>query len=86
MVKAAKSNRWVWDYAALIVEKVGTKWQGVKKRGKYDKGLFVSTEENEDYQEEETKKFAEERTFDSNDSARSIEELHDPLKNMVIED
>ncbi|KAH9650278.1 hypothetical protein KPL70_026314 [Citrus sinensis] len=36
-----------------------------KKGGKYGKGLFVGTEESEDYQEEETEEFAIEPTFDS---------------------
>ena len=37
----------------------------------------MGTEESEDYQEEETKEFAEELTFDSSGSAQSVEEHGD---------
>ena len=50
-----------------------------KNRGKYGKGLFVGTEESEDYQEEETEEFVVEPTFD-------IVVALNLLKNMVIAD
>ncbi|KAH9751433.1 hypothetical protein KPL71_014293 [Citrus sinensis] len=55
-----------------------------KKGGKYDKGLFVGTEESEDYQEEETEEFAEEPTFDSSGSAQSIEEHGDSGPMLIV--
>ena len=51
-----------------------------KKEWKYGKNLFVSTEESEDYQEEET----EEPTFDSSGSARSIEEHGDNIPMLIV--
>ena len=83
MVKAAKHNPRVWDYTTLIREKVSTKWQ-CKKERKYGKNLFVSTEESEDYQEEETEEFTEEPTFDSSGSARSIEEHGDNRPMLIV--
>lgn len=50
------------------------KW---KKRGKYGKGLFVSTKESEDYQEKETEEFVEELIFYSNGA-------HDLITNHVF--
>ncbi|KAH9652366.1 Endonuclease [Citrus sinensis] len=55
-----------------------------KKGGKYGKGLFVGTEESEDYQEEETEEFAVEPTFDSSDSAQSVEEHGDSGPMLIV--
>ncbi|KAH9670837.1 Endonuclease [Citrus sinensis] len=55
-----------------------------KKGGKYGKGLFVGTEESEDYQEEETEEFAVEPTFDSSGSAQSVEEHGDSGPMLIV--
>ncbi|KAH9686841.1 hypothetical protein KPL70_014533 [Citrus sinensis] len=55
-----------------------------KKGGKYGKGLFVGTEESEDYQEEETEEFAIEPTFDSSGSAQSVEEHSDSGPMLIV--
>ncbi|KAH9803209.1 hypothetical protein KPL71_001675 [Citrus sinensis] len=60
-----------------------------KKGGKYDKGLFVGTEESKDYQEEETEEeeteeFAVEPTFDSSGSAQSVEEHGDSGPMLIV--
>ncbi|KAH9725143.1 Endonuclease [Citrus sinensis] len=55
-----------------------------KKGGKYGKGLFVGTEESEDYQDEETEEFTVERTFDSSGSAQSIEEHGDSRPMLIV--
>ena len=58
-------------------EENGHRMTKCKKGGKYGKGLFVGTEESEDYQEEETEEFAVELTFDSSGSTQSVEEHGD---------
>ncbi|KAH9735062.1 Endonuclease [Citrus sinensis] len=55
-----------------------------KKGGKYGKGLFVGTEESEDYQEEETEEFTVEPTFDSSGSAQSVEEHGDSGPMLIV--
>ncbi|XP_052290298.1 uncharacterized protein LOC127900023 [Citrus sinensis] len=55
-----------------------------KMGGKYGKGLFVSTKESEDYQEEETEEFAVEPTFDSSGSAQSVEEHGDSGPMLIV--
>ena len=55
-----------------------------KKERKYSKNLFVSTEESEGYQEEETEEFIEELTFDSSGSARFVEEHGDNRPMLIV--
>ena len=89
LVKAVKPNPRVRGYAILIANKVGAK---CKKEGKYSKGLFVGTEESEDYQEEETEELIEELaekptnepTFDSGGSAQFFEEHGDSGPMLIV--
>ena len=55
-----------------------------KNGGKYGKCLFVGTEESEDYQDEETKEFTEEPTFDSSGSAQFVEEHGDSEPMLIV--
>ncbi|KAH9679211.1 hypothetical protein KPL71_026032 [Citrus sinensis] len=55
-----------------------------KKGGKYGKGLFVGTEESEDYHEEKIEEFVVEPTFDSSGSAQSIEEHGDSGPMLIV--
>lgn len=83
-VKIAKHNPRAQDYVVLIAKKVGTEWFKCKKRGKYDKNLFIGTEESEDHKEEETEEFSKEPTFDSSGSARSVKEHGDSEPMLIV--
>ncbi|KAH9721969.1 Endonuclease [Citrus sinensis] len=65
-------------------EENGHRMTECKKGGKYGKGLFVGTEESEDYQEEETEEFVVEPTFDNSGSAQSVEEHGDSRPMLIV--